>query len=133
IALWLLGYPEATLSDSDNALKNARATGQAATLMYALVHAPFTHFWSGNYAAANTQIEEGLALADEKGASLWQAMGMMNQGGVLALTGNAANAIQMLTSGISALRSTGSTLWMPLYLPYLARAYAERAQFDDAW
>jgi class 3 adenylate cyclase/predicted ATPase len=133
IALWLLGYPEATLSDSDNALKNARATGQAATLMYALAHAPFTHFWSGNYAAANTQIEEGLALADEKGASLWKAIGMMNQGGVLALTGDASNAIQMLTSGITAIRSTGSTLWMPLYLPYLARAYAELGQFDDAW
>ena len=27
----------------------------------------------------------------------------------------------------------GSTLWMPLYLPYLARAYAELGQFDDAW
>jgi predicted ATPase len=24
-------------------------------------------------------------------------------------------------------------MWEPLYLPYLARAYAELGQFDDAW
>ena len=24
-------------------------------------------------------------------------------------------------------------MWMPLYLSYLARAYAELGQFDDAW
>ncbi len=43
-ALWLLGYPEAALRDTDDALKNAREMGQAATLMYALAHAaiPYT-------------------------------------------------------------------------------------------
>ena len=36
LALWLLGYPEAALADADQALKDAREIGQAATLMYAL-------------------------------------------------------------------------------------------------
>ena len=35
-ALWLLGYPEAALADSERALKDAREIDQAATLMYAL-------------------------------------------------------------------------------------------------
>ena len=39
----------------------------------------------------------------------------------------------MITSGITAWRSTGATVWMPLYLSYLASAYAELGQFDDAW
>ena len=55
------------------------------------------------------------------------------QGCVLALTGKASDAVQMITSGITAWRSTGATVWMPLYLSYLARAYAELGQFDDAW
>ena len=55
------------------------------------------------------------------------------KGCVLALTGKASDAVQMITSGITALRSTGATLLMPLYLSYLARAYAELGQFDDAW
>ena len=39
----------------------------------------------------------------------------------------------MITSGITAWRSTGATLWIPLYLSYLSRAYAELGQFDNAW
>ena len=34
--LWLLGYPAASRNDAERALKNARETGQATTLMYAL-------------------------------------------------------------------------------------------------
>jgi hypothetical protein len=64
---------------------------------------------------------------------LWKAAGMMNQGWVAALTGNPSNAIQMITSGITVWRSTGATTWMPLYLPLLARAYAELGQFENAW
>ena len=58
---------------------------------------------------------------------------MLDQGCLLVLTGKASDAVQMITSGIIAYRSTGSTLWMPLYLSYLAKAYAELGQFDDAW
>ena len=80
LALWLLGYPEAALADADHALKDAREIGQAATLMYALTIASLTHIYCGNYAAANAQVDELVALADEKGALFWKALGMMNQG-----------------------------------------------------
>jgi len=132
-ALWMLGYPEAALADTSDALKDAREIGQAATLMYALVHASVTHTQCGNYPTANAEADELVALADEKGALFWKALGMSVQGCLLALTGKAADAVQMITSGITALRSTGSTLWMPLHLSYLARAYAELGQFDHAW
>jgi predicted ATPase len=39
----------------------------------------------------------------------------------------------MINSGITALRSTGATFFMPMHLSCLARAYAELGQFDDAW
>jgi predicted ATPase len=132
-ALWLLGFPEAARTDIEHALKNAREIGQAATLMHSLVHAPWTHFWIGNYNVADTLIEEVIALANEKGALMWKACGMMHRGILLALTGKAANAIPMITSAMKALRSTGSTLWMPSFLLYLARAYAELGRLDDAW
>jgi predicted ATPase len=63
----------------------------------------------------------------------WKAQGMSKQGCILTLTGKAAEAVQMITTGIAAWRSTGSTVWMPLYLSYLARAYAELGQFEYAW
>jgi predicted ATPase len=70
---------------------------------------------------------------EEKGASFWKAFVIVSQGWLLALTGNASKAVQMITSGIAASRSTGATLWLPLYLSILARAHGEVGQFDDAY
>jgi predicted ATPase len=131
--LWLLGYPEAALRDTDDALKNALETGQAATSMYALRCAAWTHIHCGNYGAANAQSDDLVALADEKGALMWTAFGMFIRGIILALTGKSLSAVQMITSAIAAWRLTGSTTWMPLNLSYLARAYSELGQFDEAW
>ena len=41
--------------------------------------------------------------------------------------------VQMITSGIAAVRSTGTTVWLPLYSSYLGIGYAGLHQFDDAW
>ncbi len=131
-ALWMIGCPEAALTDIDQAIRDARETGQAATLMHALnftLH-PLVH--CGNYAAANALLDELVALAEEKGALFWKAFVMVFQGWLLVLTGNASKAVQMITSGIAALRSTGATLWLPLYLSLLARAYAELDRFENA-
>jgi class 3 adenylate cyclase/predicted ATPase len=133
LALWLLGYPEAALADADHAIEDARETDHAATLIHALATTPLTLINCGNYAAASAHSAEVVALADEKGSLLWKAHGMMIQGCLSALTGKASNAVEMITCGITAWRSTGATGWTPWYLSYLARAYTERGQFDDAW
>ena len=133
IALWLLGYCDAALTDLNHALKNAREIGQAASLMFALHHASLSHVQFGNYAAASADAVELVSLADEKDALLWRSLGISVQGWLLALTGKASDAIQAITTGVTALRSTGATIWMPLSLTYLTRAYAELGQFDDAW
>jgi class 3 adenylate cyclase/predicted ATPase len=132
LALWLLGYPQAAGRDIDQALKDAREIGHAATLMYAIAHAQLIHIHCRNYATANALSDELVALADEKGAPIWKAFGIMNQGLLLALIGKARDAIEKITSGLAAFRSTGSTLWMPLYLPHLARSYAECGEREHA-
>jgi predicted ATPase len=132
-ALWVLGYPEAALADADHALTDAREVGQAATLMFALRFTSFTHIFCANYAAANAQADELIALADEKGALLWKTSKMTLKGQLFAVIGKASDAVPMITSGISALRSMGVKVFMPSYFSYLARAYADLGQFDDAW
>ena len=133
-ALWILGHPEAALADSDQAISDARVIGQAAALMYALSHAALTHIHCGDYVGASAVVDELVGLANEKGSLFWMASGMMYQGFIFALTGKAADAVHMLSSGITAYRSTGSTaLLMQLSVPYLAEANAELGQFDDAW
>jgi predicted ATPase len=55
------------------------------------------------------------------------------QGTVLALAGKSSEAAQTITAGIGALRSTGSTLWTPLWCSCLAKSYMHLGQFADAW
>ena len=132
LALWMLGYPQAALADTNRALKLARELGQAATLMFAVTVTSGAHICCGNYAAANAQLNELFAVADEKGALFWKAYGMVHQGWLYALTRNASNAVDMITWGITAYRSTAATLFVPLPLSYLARAHADLGNFDDA-
>ena len=73
--VWQLGYPTASRNDGERAVKNARETGQATTLMYALYFANDSHIWCGNYAAANAQVDELIALADAKGTPYFKALG----------------------------------------------------------
>jgi predicted ATPase/class 3 adenylate cyclase len=130
--LWILGYPEKALVDAEQAISAARGIGQAATLMYALWHVSVTQTECGNYERANAQLEEAIALADEKGASYWKGMATMAQGRVLALTGDASTAIRVIGLGIAATRSLGGRQTFPAHMSSLARAYAEAGQFDDA-
>jgi class 3 adenylate cyclase/predicted ATPase len=130
---WLLGYPAASLADAESAVDAAREIGQAATLMFALTHAALTHLVSRNYGAAKEEAEELAAVAGDKGAVFWKAIGMIAQGWAFALTGRASDAADLLTSGLGAFRSTGSTLWIPLHMSCLAVAYRDLDRFDEAW
>jgi len=130
--LWLLGYPDAALADADQALTEAREIGQVSTTMPALNVVILTLMLCGNYAKADVEASHLTALADEKGVPYWKAGGMAHHGCVLALTGKASNAVQTLTSAITAWRATGATLWSPLRLTCLAKAHADLGQFDEA-
>jgi len=132
-ALWFLGCPESALGDVEQALTRAREVGHAATLMYALFFTSFTHICCGNYATGNVLIDELAFLATEKDAMPWRAFGTALQGSLFALTGRAFDAVQLINSGITALRPTGATLYVPFFLSNLARAFSDLGQFDDSW
>jgi predicted ATPase len=102
-------------------------------MMYALFVAAMIHRYCGDYAAAAAEAQELVALADEKGAVFWKTGAIMIQGSVFALTGQIPYAIQMMTTSIMTWRSTGSTIWTPIHLSYLAMAHAKRGQLNEAW
>jgi predicted ATPase len=132
LALWLLGYPEAALADAEHAVQHGREISQAATLMYALYFGRWTHFHCGIYAAVTAQLDELVALVDEKGAEGWKGLGMSFQGCVLAFTGKAADAVHMITSGVEAYRSIGGTLCAVVPIIF-GGSPCPSWQFDEAW
>jgi predicted ATPase len=123
LALWMLGYPETALADTNKALSHAREISQAAALMYALMITNRTLACCGDYAEANALLDELVILADEKGTPNWKAVGTVNR---------AFHAIQMITSGLTARRAAGTTVWVTSYLPYLSISYAQVGQLENA-
>jgi class 3 adenylate cyclase/predicted ATPase len=133
-ALWLDGHPETALAAARHALEQAREIGHAITLIYALWHVSLPHIWCGNYQTAKTILDELDALAGQKSALFWKALGIaVTQGCLLVLSGKPTEAVQTIISGLTLYQSTGSTVFVPFSLSYLASAHASLGKFDSAW
>jgi class 3 adenylate cyclase/predicted ATPase len=133
LALWVLGYPARAEGEAEQAVSDAREIGLAGTLMFALSVTSLLYLVDRNSTIATAQAGELCSLADEKGALLWRANGTIFQGRLLAISDQPGDAIRLLSSGIEAFHSTGSTVFTPTYLSYLAEAYAKVGQFNEAW
>jgi predicted ATPase len=71
--------------------------------------------------------------ADEKGSLIMKSIAALVQAEIFALNNDATVALQSSIHGLNALRSTGQTIFMPMYLSSLARTYAQLGRYDDAW
>ena len=132
LALWLLGYPKTALIETERAIKAARETDHMPTLLFALSCTALTHICSGDAAAAAIHLDECIALAQGK-VPFYKMFAGAQRGCVLAQTGKAADAIQVINAEIAGLRAIGATTWGTAYLSHLALAYAALGKFDDAW
>jgi predicted ATPase len=121
------------LADVERSVTDAQEINHGPTSMYALVRLVIINTQCGNYAAAIKLTDELVALATQMGAGFWKAYGMLWQGIGSALTDDPRTAVQNLTSAVDVYRSMGSTLNLPEYLRYLAKAHAQLGQMDDAW
>ena len=80
LALWMLGYPEAALADAEQALRDAREIGQAATLMYALYAPHRRQICCGNYATAERYLDEACRLGGRKRRLVLESVRNVDQG-----------------------------------------------------
>ena len=79
------------------------------------------------------ELDELLALANEKGALYWKARGQVLQGCVSAVTGQASEAVQIISSGLTSYQSTGAIVELPTSLSSLSAAYVQAGNIKDAW
>ena len=130
-AMWFLGYPDVAVADANQGLKEARDFDHAGNIFQALHNAILTHFLCGNYVTVETLANEVFALAEKQDTPMWKTSGRIYRGWVLAVSGRASEAVQMITSGVAAHRA-GATFLVPVRLSLWAKSYAELGQFDDA-
>jgi class 3 adenylate cyclase/predicted ATPase len=129
---WMLGYPEAALSDAARAMSYSRESGHAVTLINTLCLSGRTNVYCGQFATARAELAEGIALSGEKSAIFWKAQATAGLGVLSALVGDAADAVNMIGAGLAMWRSTGATASVPYFRSYLAKAYAMLSQIDEA-
>jgi predicted ATPase len=132
LALWCLGYPDRALVDADQALNHAQELGQATTMMFALGLTSIGLIIYKRCFDAEARSNELIALAEMKGASVPKTLGTLLRGCVLALKAQFSTAAPMLRSGIAALQSSRTTMFLPLFQFQLAASYGEMRQFGDA-
>jgi hypothetical protein len=128
LALWLLGYPQTALVETERAITAARETDHTPTLLLALSCTAFTHICCRDTAAAAIHLDECIALAPEK-VPYYKMLGGAQRGCVFAQTGKTADAIQTISAEIAGLRAIGAPTWgtAPEPNPAKAQEYFERS------
>ena len=71
LVLWELGFPDATLSDLEQALKEGREIGHAASLMGALFYASFLDVWCNGHSRRSALLAAGAWLFGAFGVLVW--------------------------------------------------------------
>ena len=125
-------HPDAAKAELERALSDAREVGDAGTLLYALMLTTATHWCLGGDGVAKARAEEILALAEEKDAPFFKAVGAAWLGVSFALAGNTAEAAELIASSVARYRATGAKIAIPHILSHLARTHAQLGQFDGA-
>jgi len=132
LARWLLGHPKDALMGTDRAIAAARETDHVPTLLFALALTSFTQICCRDHAAAAANLDECIALAQGK-VAFWEMFASSQRGCVLAETGKAADAIEVISAAMAGLRVIGATLFGTCRFAHLALAYAELGKLEDAW
>jgi predicted ATPase/transcriptional regulator with XRE-family HTH domain len=120
--LWLLGYPEQARRWNDRAVMLAREAAHAYTLAFTLCLSTWFHHFCQEWAVAQEQAEEVIAIATKLGLVLWLAWATIIRGWALAQQGKEAGIAQ-IRQGLAAAQAAGAVFFRTHQLTLLAEVY----------
>jgi TOMM system kinase/cyclase fusion protein len=129
--LWLLGYPDQALQQSQKALTMAQELAHPFSLAYALTFVAFGHQFRREAQATHMRAEASCALAGEQGFALFVAIGTVLRGWTLAEQGQSDAGIVQMREGMAACRTTGAEADRPYYLALVAEAYGREGRYSE--
>jgi predicted ATPase len=121
--LWLLGYPDQGLTQSQEAVMLAQEIAHPYSLSFALRGATMFHQLRREERATQERAEATISLTTEQGFPHWMAQGAILRGWALAHQGRAKEGIEQLIQGLIAHRATGTEIIRPYWLALLAEAH----------
>lgn len=117
--LWLRGSPDQALGPIQQALDLAQQCMHPFCLAFAHTFAVFLHWNRRDLPAVAAHVDASLALTQQQGFPLLQALGMIFQGGVRATQTGGEAGLEQIRQGIAAYRATGAELNLPYILGLL--------------
>jgi adenylate cyclase len=130
VALWLLGYPEQALWQSEAAIRRSRGLSPSSQAI-ALHFAAMLYQLCRNGARAKACAEQSMAIASEHGFSFWRAGGRVLYGWALAACGEVEEGARELRQGLRDWRATESVTYETYYLGLLADVLREQGKYDE--
>ena len=132
LCLWLVGRPDAALTDCEEALVGARLSEHVASLLMTIPTTMFVQLVCGRYDATIALADELETVCSESNLASLAFEPRLIRGAVLALIGSASSAVETIASAETDVRSAGMTLGSPSTKISLAIAHARLGQFDLA-
>jgi predicted ATPase len=129
--LWLRGYPDAALAQTQQALTNARGLDHPFSMTLAYSFASWLYQFRHDVDAAAVASDQAITLSKERGYAFWIGWAQVKRGWVLAERGQLDQAIVDLTTGLKAWRAQGSELGASYYLTLLAEVYGKIGRPDE--
>ncbi|MGE0885280.1 MAG: protein kinase [Blastocatellales bacterium] len=126
--LWLLGYPDQALEQSQAAIRLGREVSHAHSLAYALGFACYTHQSRREWQPALELAEAMMSLSAEQGFAMWLGWGTVLRGWALAERGEIPEGINELRRGLDSSQSTGARIFRTYQFCLLAEAYRRAKQ-----
>ena len=126
--LWVLGYPDQALQQSQEALTLAQELSHPFSLAYARGRAAEFYGFRREWQAVQEGAEALMALTREQGFAQLSSTGLMHWGRALAAQGRGEEGITRIRQGMAAHRATGADLTLLLPLTWLIEAYGTGGQ-----
>jgi predicted ATPase len=127
-ALWLLGYPDQALQQSQAALAHAQALAHPVTLLYAMAQGIMLQLWRGDTPQLQERIEVVRTLATEQGIAHIVATSTFKRGLWLLERGQEQEGSAKVQQGLTAYGAMGARLELPYMLAQLAETYGSLGQ-----
>jgi predicted ATPase len=131
VALWLLGYPEQALRQSEEAIRRSRGLSPSSQAV-AFHFAAMVHQLCRDGAQARRCAEASMAIAAEHGFSFWYAGGRVLYGWALAACGETSEGLYHLRQGLRDWRATESVTYETYFLGLLAEVLHQDQQFEES-
>jgi class 3 adenylate cyclase/predicted ATPase len=132
-ALWLSGRHSDAEKAAEGLLERGDALGHDdQSRLYALWHAGIAYVLLSNVDKVREIQSRLTELANDRQLPYWQALGSFLRGWCATREGRAADAVGLLQEGLRLWAQTGSRIFRPLCLAFLAEAYAADEKPDLA-